>query len=138
MHTSGLVMHVLWALNAWLTIAEWCYILLMCALQIKTALIKTGMFEDSMPCHLASGLGAGFFAVICGSPVDVVKSRLMGMQPLLQMALRSATIPYTVCLASCTSILHPGRKSVPFKRKWSQHAEASNGKAHLCCGLPRL
>jgi solute carrier family 25 uncoupling protein 8/9 len=47
-------------------------------MQIKTALIKTGAFEDSMPCHLASGLGAGFFAVICGSPVDVVKSRLMG------------------------------------------------------------
>ena len=47
--------------------------------QIKTALIKTGFFEDTMPCHLASGLGAGFFAVICGSPVDVVKSRLMGM-----------------------------------------------------------
>ena len=47
-------------------------------MQIKTALIKTGFFEDSMPCHLASGLGAGFFAVVCGSPVDVVKSRLMG------------------------------------------------------------
>lgn len=31
-----------------------------------------------MFCHLASGLGAGFFAVICGSPVDVVKSRMMG------------------------------------------------------------
>jgi hypothetical protein len=31
-----------------------------------------------MPCHLASGLGAGFFAVCIGSPVDVVKSRLMG------------------------------------------------------------
>ena len=57
---------------------RWHEMLLMCALQIKTALIKTGAFEDSMPCHLASGLGAGFFAVICGSPVDVVKSRLMG------------------------------------------------------------
>ena len=52
---------------------------LSCAVQIKTALIKTGMFEDTIPCHLASGLGAGFFAVISGSPVDVVKSRLMGM-----------------------------------------------------------
>ncbi len=57
------------------------YELLWCDVQIKTALIKTGMFEDTMPCHLASGLGAGFFAVICGSPVDVVKSRLMGMPP---------------------------------------------------------
>ncbi|EIE24663.1 uncoupling protein [Coccomyxa subellipsoidea C-169] len=45
---------------------------------IKTALISTGYFEDTIPCHLASGLGAGFFAVCFGSPVDVVKSRLMG------------------------------------------------------------
>lgn len=42
------------------------------------ALLSTGLFEDSLPCHLASGLGAGFFAVVCGSPVDVVKSRMMG------------------------------------------------------------
>lgn len=46
-------------------------------LQIKSALISTGYFEDTVPCHLASGLGAGFFAVCFGSPVDVVKSRLM-------------------------------------------------------------
>ncbi|KAK9909586.1 hypothetical protein WJX75_004503 [Coccomyxa subellipsoidea] len=45
---------------------------------IKSALISTGYFEDTVPCHLASGLGAGFFAVCFGSPVDVVKSRLMG------------------------------------------------------------
>jgi solute carrier family 25 uncoupling protein 8/9 len=36
--------------------------------------------EDNVYCHILSGLGAGFFAVICGSPVDVVKSRLMGVQ----------------------------------------------------------
>ncbi len=47
-------------------------------MQIKSALISTGYFEDTIPCHLASGLGAGFFAVCFGSPVDVVKSRLMG------------------------------------------------------------
>ncbi len=47
-------------------------------MQIKSALISTGYFEDTVPCHLASGLGAGFFAVCFGSPVDVVKSRLMG------------------------------------------------------------
>ena len=73
----------------------WLPTLLMRAMQIKTALIKTGLFEDTMPCHLASGLGAGFFAVICGSPVDVVKSRLMGMphSPYIRpcYALRSAT-----------------------------------------------
>ncbi len=28
--------------------------------------------------HILSGLGAGFFAVCLGSPVDVVKSRVMG------------------------------------------------------------
>lgn len=32
---------------------------------------------DNAYCHILSGLGAGFFAVVCGSPVDVVKSRLM-------------------------------------------------------------
>lgn len=33
---------------------------------------------DNVYCHITSGLGAGFFAVLCGSPVDVVKSRMMG------------------------------------------------------------
>lgn len=46
--------------------------------QIKQALLATGLFQDTIPCHLASGLGAGFVAVCVGSPVDVVKSRLMG------------------------------------------------------------
>lgn len=46
--------------------------------QIKQSLLKTGVFEDNVYCHLLSGLGAGFFAVVFGSPVDVVKSRLMG------------------------------------------------------------
>ena len=45
--------------------------------EVKSALIKGGM-EDGIPCHIASGLGAGFFACIFGSPVDVVKSRVMG------------------------------------------------------------
>ena len=47
-------------------------------MQIKQTLIGTGLFSDTVPCHLASGLGAGFFAVCIGSPVDVVKSRMMG------------------------------------------------------------
>jgi solute carrier family 25 (mitochondrial uncoupling protein), member 8/9 len=46
--------------------------------QIKQTLLASGLFEDNIGCHLASGLGAGFFAVCCGSPVDVVKSRMMG------------------------------------------------------------
>ena len=48
--------------------------------QIKQSLLAAGL-EDGIPCHLASGLGAGFFAVCIGSPVDVVKSRMMGAAP---------------------------------------------------------
>lgn len=50
--------------------------------QIKETLIRAGVFEDGVPCHLVSGLGAGFFAVCFGSPVDVIKSRMMGDAPL--------------------------------------------------------
>lgn len=46
--------------------------------QIKQTLLKSGLVGDNVYCHLASGLGAGFFAVCVGSPVDVVKSRMMG------------------------------------------------------------
>lgn len=34
--------------------------------------------QDNIVTHLVAGLGAGFFAVCVGSPVDVVKSRVMG------------------------------------------------------------
>lgn len=33
--------------------------------------------EDSIPCHLVSSAIAGFTACIVGSPVDVLKTRLM-------------------------------------------------------------
>ena len=39
------------------------------------------MFTDSLPTHVVAGLGAGFLAVCVGSPVDVVKSRMMGAPP---------------------------------------------------------
>lgn len=45
--------------------------------QVKQTLLGAGM-QDGVGCHLISGLGAGFFAVCVGSPVDVVKSRVMG------------------------------------------------------------
>ncbi|KAG2447691.1 hypothetical protein HYH02_007151 [Chlamydomonas schloesseri] len=45
--------------------------------QIKQSLLGMGM-KDNVGTHLAAGLGAGFFAVCIGSPVDVVKSRVMG------------------------------------------------------------
>jgi hypothetical protein len=46
--------------------------------QIKQSLLASGYFTDNVVTHLLSGLGAGFFAVSIGSPVDVVKSRVMG------------------------------------------------------------
>jgi solute carrier family 25 uncoupling protein 8/9 len=45
--------------------------------QVKSTLLEAGM-EDNVPTHILSGLGAGFVACCVGSPVDVVKSRVMG------------------------------------------------------------
>ena len=46
---------------------------------IKQAMLEAGA-PDGVPVHLGAGLGAGFCAVVCGSPVDVVKSRMMGKE----------------------------------------------------------
>ncbi|GMH42066.1 hypothetical protein BSKO_09985 [Bryopsis sp. KO-2023] len=46
--------------------------------QVKETLLATPYFEDNVVTHILAGLGAGFFAVCIGSPVDVVKSRVMG------------------------------------------------------------
>jgi solute carrier family 25 (mitochondrial uncoupling protein), member 8/9 len=46
--------------------------------QVKEGLLATGIFKDNVVTHLLSGMGAGFIAVCVGSPVDVVKSRVMG------------------------------------------------------------
>jgi solute carrier family 25 uncoupling protein 8/9 len=46
--------------------------------QVKQTILKIPGFSDNIFTHLLSGLGAGFFAVCIGSPVDVVKSRMMG------------------------------------------------------------
>ena len=35
------------------------------------------MMEDGVPCHLVSSSIAGFTAAVVGSPVDVLKTRLM-------------------------------------------------------------
>lgn len=40
-------------------------------------LLDAGM-PDNILTHIGAGLGAGFIAVCVGSPVDVVKSRIMG------------------------------------------------------------
>ncbi|XP_065854295.1 mitochondrial uncoupling protein 1 isoform X1 [Euphorbia lathyris] len=46
--------------------------------QVKQSILKIPGFTDNVVTHLLSGLGAGFVAVCIGSPVDVVKSRMMG------------------------------------------------------------
>lgn len=46
--------------------------------QVKQTLLGTGLFGDTTGTHVLAGLGAGFVAVCVGSPVDVVKSRVMG------------------------------------------------------------
>lgn len=46
--------------------------------QVKQMILKIPGFMDNILTHLLAGLGAGFFAVCIGSPVDVVKSRMMG------------------------------------------------------------
>jgi solute carrier family 25 uncoupling protein 8/9 len=37
------------------------------------------MMTDDVPCHLTSAFGAGFTAVIFGSPLDVLTTRHMNM-----------------------------------------------------------
>ncbi|XP_027931962.1 mitochondrial uncoupling protein 2-like [Vigna unguiculata] len=46
--------------------------------QVKRTILKIPGFIDNVYTHLLAGLGAGLFAVFIGSPVDVVKSRMMG------------------------------------------------------------
>ncbi|PNY08501.1 mitochondrial uncoupling protein 3-like, partial [Trifolium pratense] len=46
--------------------------------QVKQTILKIPGFIDNAFTHLLAGLGAGLFAVFIGSPVDVVKSRMMG------------------------------------------------------------
>lgn len=46
--------------------------------EVKEMILKIPGFMDNVLTHLLAGLGAGFFAVCIGSPVDVVKSRMMG------------------------------------------------------------
>ncbi|KAL3750574.1 hypothetical protein ACJRO7_011554 [Eucalyptus globulus] len=45
---------------------------------VKETILKIPGFIDNVFTQLLAGLGAGFFAVCIGSPIDVVKSRMMG------------------------------------------------------------
>ena len=45
--------------------------------QIKQSILSSKLMPDGVPAHLVSGLGAGFIATVIGSPVDVLKTRVM-------------------------------------------------------------
>jgi len=49
--------------------------------QIKQMLIDYTPMVDNMATHWSAALGAGFIAVIVGSPIDVVKTRIMNAKP---------------------------------------------------------
>lgn len=40
-------------------------------------MLKAKLMEDGTPCHLFSSSIAGFVAAVVGSPVDVLKTRVM-------------------------------------------------------------
>lgn len=44
---------------------------------IKEMIIRKGLLEDGVLCHLASAIVAGFCGTVVSSPVDVVKTRYM-------------------------------------------------------------
>jgi solute carrier family 25 uncoupling protein 8/9 len=48
--------------------------------QIKQTILRLELMEDSVPCHLLCGASAGFIATVIGSPVDVVKTRMMSTE----------------------------------------------------------
>ena len=85
------------------------------------------MFQDNVYCHVTSGLGAGLFAVLCGSPVDVVKSRMMGacvctclgVAGCMGGVLRGpCAVPALVhsCAATCSSPTEKASHSPPPRR----------------------
>jgi solute carrier family 25 (mitochondrial uncoupling protein), member 8/9 len=45
--------------------------------QYKEMFLKYGILNDGTPCHLVCGSLAGLNAVIVGSPVDVMKTKMM-------------------------------------------------------------
>jgi hypothetical protein len=49
--------------------------------QIKTYLVKKfpSVNPDAKALHFCCGLTAGFLAVVCASPVDVIKTRVMNV-----------------------------------------------------------
>ncbi|KAI1290816.1 Mitochondrial uncoupling protein 2 [Halotydeus destructor] len=50
---------------------------LVCYDTLKDLLIRHQVLGDHLGCHFVSAFGAGFFATLVASPVDVVKTRIM-------------------------------------------------------------
>ena len=48
---------------------------------LKSYILRRRWLSDSFPCHFLCGFGAGFFATVIASPVDVVKTRCMNAHP---------------------------------------------------------
>ena len=44
-------------------------------------IVRRGLMKDDVPCHLLSSAIAGFTATIIGSPLDVLKTRIMNAKP---------------------------------------------------------
>ena len=73
--------------------------------------------DDNVYCHILSGLGAGFCAVVCGSPVDVVKSRLMGAFPCPQRSCE-----HVRCALHCRNGRCSGRDAIRLDSKLMHEA----------------
>lgn len=48
--------------------------------EAKQRLLATGLFGDNVGTHMLSGVTAGFVATVVGSPVDVIKTRIMNQK----------------------------------------------------------
>jgi solute carrier family 25 uncoupling protein 8/9 len=44
-------------------------------------ILRAKLMEDSVACHIVCSAIAGFTACIVGSPVDVLKTRIMNAKP---------------------------------------------------------
>uniref|UniRef100_A0A7S3CTX2 Mitochondrial uncoupling protein n=1 Tax=Strombidium rassoulzadegani TaxID=1082188 RepID=A0A7S3CTX2_9SPIT len=49
--------------------------------QYKQTMIQKGILKDGVLCHLTCACMAGFTACVVGSPVDVLKTRIMNAHP---------------------------------------------------------